>query len=66
MQETTSPLNLKPVPEFLRIINENCSVISREGLYRKLKSGELPSYRFGQKILVDPAEILAAMKQGQN
>jgi len=64
MNETPSDTNLKPVPWFLRTINKDCPVISREGFYRKLKSGELPSYKFGSKILVNPQEILAAMRQG--
>ncbi|NIV94803.1 helix-turn-helix domain-containing protein [candidate division KSB1 bacterium] len=36
--------------------------VSREALYRKLKRGELPCYKFGKKILVDIDEILAAMR----
>ena len=47
------------VGEALQHFNHN---ISREAFYRKLKSGELPSYRFGRKILVDVDEILTAMR----
>jgi len=54
----------KPVPvgEALKYFNNK---ISREAFYRKLKTGELPSYRFGRKVLVDVGEILAAMRQGK-
>lgn len=38
--------------------------VSREAFYKKLKSGELPSYRFGKKYLVDVDEILTVMRQG--
>ena len=45
-----SPLNpdLLSVPDALKIIP-----VSREALYRKLKNKELPSYRFGGKVLID-------------
>ena len=51
----------KPVPvsEALKYFNYK---ISREAFYRKIKNGDLPSYRFGRKILVDLDEILAAMR----
>ncbi|MCA9423377.1 MAG: helix-turn-helix domain-containing protein [Nitrospira sp.] len=48
---------LVPVPEALKIIP-----VSREALYRKLKSGKFPHYRFGAKIMVCPDEILASMR----
>lgn len=38
--------------------------VSREALYRKLKRGELPHYKFGGKVMVDVQEILAAMRKG--
>ena len=37
--------------------------VSREALYRKLQSGELPSYRFGRKVLVDIQECLQTMRR---
>ena len=53
-----------PVPEFLDMVNQNGKKrISREKVYRMLKNGELPSYRLGRKILGDPDEIFAAMRQ---
>ena len=63
MPTATADINLKPIPEFLRLLNKETPVISREGLYRKIKSGVLPSYRFGKKILVNPEEIFEAMRQ---
>jgi len=51
---------LMPIKEALKIIP-----VSREAFYRKLKSGELPSYRLGRKILVDVGEIKSVMRQGQ-
>jgi len=55
-----------PVPEFLALVNNGKKRLSREKLYRLLKSGELPSYRFGRKILVDPTEIFQSMRQPFN
>ena len=54
-----SPINpdLLSVRDALKIIP-----VSREALYRKLKRRELPSYRFGAKVLVDLDEILRAMR----
>ena len=54
-----SPINpdLLSVRDALKIIP-----VSREALYRKFKSKELPSYRFGGKVLVDLHEVLAAMR----
>ena len=54
-----SPNNpdLLSVPDALKIIP-----VSREALYRKLKTKELPSYRFGGKVLIDLHEVLAAMR----
>ena len=49
--------DLVPVPRALKVIP-----VSREAFYRKIKNGELPSYRFGRKILVHLGEILAAMR----
>ena len=49
--------SLVSVAEALKVIP-----VSREAFYRKLKSGELPSFRFGQKILVDVDEIIEAMR----
>jgi len=55
-EQTTQ--RLVSVAEALRVLP-----VSREALYRKLKSGELPSFRFGQKILVDVGQIIEAMRQ---
>ena len=52
--------NLQTVKDALKHIP-----VSREAFYRKLQSGELPSYRLGRRILVDVAECKAAMRQGQ-
>ncbi|MCA9466491.1 MAG: helix-turn-helix domain-containing protein [Nitrospira sp.] len=49
---------LSSVKEVLKVLP-----VSREGLYRKIKSGEIPSYRFGAKILLNVDECLAAMRK---
>lgn len=59
MERNTKQPKPIPVGEALEYFDHK---ISREAFYRKLKSGELPSYRFGRKILVDVDEILAAMR----
>ena len=58
-QTAAMPIHPVPVSQAIKMIPVN-----REALYRKLKAGELPSYRFGRKILVDVNELLAAMRQG--
>jgi len=50
--------NLQTVKEALEVIN-----VSREAFYKKLQSGELPSYRLGRRILVDIEECKEAMRQ---
>jgi len=50
--------NLQTVKEALEVIP-----VSREAFYKKLKSGELPSYRLGRRILVDIEECREAMRQ---
>ncbi|GJL65108.1 MAG: hypothetical protein NPIRA05_00790 [Nitrospirales bacterium] len=49
---------LVPVTEALKVVP-----VSRPAFYAKLKKGELPSYHFGRKILVDVDEVLTAMRQ---
>ncbi len=49
--------NLQTVKNALKLIP-----VSREAFYRKLQSGELPSYRLGRRILVDIEECKAAMR----
>ena len=36
--------------------------VSYRGLWDQVARGELPSFRFGRKILVDVDELLAAMR----
>jgi excisionase family DNA binding protein len=36
--------------------------VSAHCLYRKIKSGEIPGYKFGRKVLVDLQEIKDAMR----
>ncbi len=45
------------VKEALRILP-----VSREAFYKKLKTGELPHFKFGRKILVNIEEVLEAMR----
>ena len=52
--------NLQTVKEALEVIP-----VSREAFYKKLQSGELPSYRLGRRILVDIEECKAAMRQNK-
>lgn len=37
--------------------------VSRFGLYKKIRAGEIPAYHFGRKVLLDPAEFLAALRR---
>ncbi len=36
--------------------------VSREALYKKLKKGELPHFKFGRKILIDIDEVMEAIR----
>ncbi|GJL56889.1 MAG: hypothetical protein NPIRA02_40210 [Nitrospirales bacterium] len=49
--------NLVSVPQALKVLP-----VAKESLYRRLKSGELPCYKFGRKVLVDVKEIQDAMR----
>ncbi len=55
-----------PTPQELKLITVAKALktipVNREAFYRKLQKGELPSYRFGRRILVDIGECLAAMR----
>jgi len=55
-----SPHNdrLMPVKDALKVIP-----VSREAFYKKLQTGELPSYRLGRRILVAIEECKEAMRQ---
>ena len=59
IQTGSKGVNPVSVNEALKIIP-----VSRESFYRKIKQGQLPSYRFGRKVLVDVQECLAVMRQG--
>ena len=37
--------------------------VSRFGLYRKIRAGEIPAYHFGRKVLVDPTEFREALRR---
>ena len=52
--------NLQTVKEALEVIP-----VSREAFYKKLKCGELPSYRLGRPMLVDSEECIEAMRQNK-
>ncbi len=39
--------------------------VSRFGLYRKIRAGEIPAYHFGRKVLLDPAELREALRRPQ-
>jgi len=49
---------LLSVPDALKFLP-----VAREPFYKKLKSGELPCYKFGRKVFIDLDEVLRAMKQ---
>lgn len=36
--------------------------VSKHALYRKIKNGEIPAYKFGRKILLDMEEVKKAMR----
>jgi excisionase family DNA binding protein len=57
MSSEAKPIQPIPVSEALKQIP-----VSREFFYRAIKSGKLPSYRLGRRILVDVGECLAAMR----
>jgi len=58
MEERIEIRKLVSIREALKIIP-----VSREALYRRIKEGRFPCWRFGKKILVDPDEILSLMRQ---
>ena len=57
MESDLKPIQPIPVSEALKRIP-----VSREFFYRAIKSGKLPSYRLGRRVLVDVNECLAAMR----
>ena len=57
IEKAPSNQNYVSVKEALGILP-----VSREALYKKLKSGELPCFKFGRKIFVDVDEVLAVMR----
>jgi excisionase family DNA binding protein len=36
--------------------------VSKHALYRKIRNGEIPGYKFGRKVLVDLQEIKQSMR----
>lgn len=36
--------------------------VSKFSLYRKIKAGEIPAYKFGRSVRVDLAEVREAMR----
>jgi len=57
MDPTSTGVRPVTVSEALKVIP-----VSREFFYRAIKSGKLPSYRLGRRVLVDVNECLAAMR----
>jgi excisionase family DNA binding protein len=57
MKSDSKSIQPIPVKEALKQIP-----VSREFFYRAIKSGKLPSYRLGRRVLVDVDECLAAMR----
>lgn len=49
----------------LRSVRDNARMfnVSPNALYRKIRAGELPAYRFGRKVLVDPVELREALRR---
>lgn len=60
MENGSKAVQLISVPEALKRIP-----VSREFFYRAIKSGKVPSYRLGGRVLVDVEECLAAMRVKQ-
>lgn len=48
---------LVPVKEASAILN-----VSPYALYRKVRTGHIPGYRFGRKVLLDLREVREAMR----
>lgn len=48
---------LVPVKEAATTLN-----VSPYALYRKIRAGEIPGYRFGRKVLLDLREVREAMR----
>lgn len=36
--------------------------VSSHGLYKKIREGKIPAYRFGRKVLIDMEEVKRAMR----
>lgn len=49
---------LKPVQDIATMFG-----VSRFSLYRKIRSGEIPAYHFGRKVLLDPAEFRESLRR---
>lgn len=54
--EQTEPM-LKTVKQGAKILN-----VSTFSLYKKIKNGQIPAFKFGRKVLVDIDAVLAAMR----
>ncbi|HLZ32652.1 MAG TPA: helix-turn-helix domain-containing protein [Nitrospira sp.] len=54
--DTEDP-QLVPVKDAATVLN-----VSPFALYRKLRAGEIPGYRFGRKVLLDLREVRDAMR----
>lgn len=37
--------------------------VSRFGLYKKIRAGQIPAYHFGRKVLLDPAELREVLRR---
>ncbi|MCA9469948.1 MAG: excisionase family DNA-binding protein [Nitrospira sp.] len=57
MEAVASNPKLIPVSEALKMLS-----VSREAFYRRIKSGDIPSYKFGRKVLLNIDEVLEAMR----
>ncbi len=58
--ENNTP-RLAPIKDGAKILK-----VSRFALYRKIKAGEIPTYHFGRKVLIDIDEVLAIMRTGSS
>jgi excisionase family DNA binding protein len=50
--------------QILRSVKEGAAElnVSTFALYRRIKNGDIPAYRFGRKVLIDLQEVKEAMR----
>ena len=56
--------NMRQIDSALQSVKEGAAElnVSTFALYRRIKSGEIPAYRFGRKVLLDLREVREAIR----